>query len=212
MNPDTPLQLLGGISAREFMRDYWQKKPVLVRQAFPDFISPIDPDELAGLALEDEVESRIVLEHGAHPWELRRGPFSEDTFAELPEKDWTLLVQAVDQFVPEVAELLENFRFLPSWRIDDVMISFAAPGGSVGPHFDNYDVFLLQGHGQIDRSGRLADAALARTNRDHVADAGMRRESLLDLACMGTAGRTVHNEHRRVRGITQHHTSWTQAD
>ena len=142
MNPDTPLQLLGGISAREFMRDYWQKKPLLVRQAFPDFISPIDPDELAGLALEDEVESRIVLEHGAHPWELRRGPFNEDTFAELPEKDWTLLVQAVDQFVPEVAELLENFRFLPSWRIDDVMISFAAPGGSVGPHFDNYDVFL----------------------------------------------------------------------
>lgn len=89
MNPDTPLQLLGGISAREFMRDYWQKKPLLVRQAFPDFISPIDPDELAGLALEEEVESRIVLEHGAHPWELRRGPFNEDTFAELPEKDWT---------------------------------------------------------------------------------------------------------------------------
>lgn len=148
MNPDTPLQLLGGISAREFMRDYWQKKPLLVRQAFPNFESPIDPDELAGLALEEEVESRIVLEHGAHPWELRRGPFNEDTFADLPEKDWTLLVQAVDQFVPEVAELLEHFRFLPSWRIDDVMISFATPGGSVGPHFDNYDVFLLQGHGQ----------------------------------------------------------------
>ncbi|MDZ3991260.1 cupin domain-containing protein [Pseudomonas sp. Teo4] len=148
MNPDTPLQLLGGISAREFMRDYWQKKPLLVRQAFPDFESPIDPDELAGLALEEEVESRIVLEHGAHPWELRRGPFEEETFAELPEKDWTLLVQAVDQFVPEVAELLEHFRFLPSWRIDDVMISFATPGGSVGPHFDNYDVFLLQGVGK----------------------------------------------------------------
>ncbi|WP_449433826.1 ribosomal protein uL16 3-hydroxylase [Pseudomonas putida] len=148
MNPDTPLQLLGGISAREFMRDYWQKKPLLVRQAFPDFETPIDPDELAGLALEEEVESRLVLEHGAHPWELRRGPFEEDTFANLPERDWTLLVQAVDQFVPEVAELLEHFRFLPSWRIDDVMVSFAAPGGSVGPHFDNYDVFLLQGHGK----------------------------------------------------------------
>ncbi|MBI6923748.1 cupin domain-containing protein [Pseudomonas putida] len=159
MNPDTPLQLLGGITAREFMRDYWQKKPLLVRQAFPDFISPIDPDELAGLALEDEVESRIVLEHGAHPWEMRRGPFNEDTFAELPEKDWTLLVQAVDQFVPEVAELLENFRFLPSWRIDDVMISFATPGGSVGPHFDNYDVFLLQGHGQRNwKIGQMCDS------------------------------------------------------
>jgi 50S ribosomal protein L16 3-hydroxylase len=100
------------------------------------------------LALEEEVESRLVIEHGEHPWELRRGPFAEEAFAELPERDWTLLVQAVDQFVPEVAELLEQFKFLPKWRIDDVMISFAAPGGGVGPHFDNYDVFLLQGYGK----------------------------------------------------------------
>ena len=148
MNPDIPLQLLGGITAREFLRDYWQKKPLLIRQAIPDFESPIDADELAGLALEEEVESRLVIEHGERPWELRRGPFAEDTFSSLPEREWTLLVQAVDQFVPEVAELLEQFRFLPSWRIDDVMISFAAPGGSVGPHFDNYDVFLLQAQGK----------------------------------------------------------------
>lgn len=148
MNPDIPLQLLGGITAREFLRDYWQKKPLLIRQAIPDFESPIDADELAGLALEEEVESRLVIEHGERPWELRRGPFAEDAFSSLPEREWTLLVQAVDQFVPEVAELLEQFRFLPSWRIDDVMISFAAPGGSVGPHFDNYDVFLLQAQGK----------------------------------------------------------------
>ncbi|WP_095184441.1 cupin domain-containing protein [Pseudomonas sp. Irchel 3H9] len=148
MNPDIPLQLLGGITAREFLRDYWQKKPLLIRQAIPDFESPIDADELAGLALEEEVESRLVIEHGERPWELRRGPFAEDAFGSLPEREWTLLVQAVDQFVPEVAELLEQFRFLPSWRIDDVMISFAAPGGSVGPHFDNYDVFLLQAQGK----------------------------------------------------------------
>jgi len=147
MNPDTPLQLLGGLTAREFMRDYWQKKPLLVRQAIPGFESPISPDELAGLALEEEIESRLVIEHGERPWELRRGPFAEDAFAQLPERDWTLLVQAVDQFVPEVAELLEAFKFLPKWRIDDVMVSFAAPGGGVGPHFDNYDVFLLQGFG-----------------------------------------------------------------
>ena len=159
MNPDTPLQLLGGLTAREFLRDYWQKKPLLVRQAFPDFESPIDPDELAGRAREEEVESRLVLEHGERPWELRRGPFAEDAFSELPERDWTLLVQAVDQFVPEVAELLENFRFLPSWRIDDVMISYAAPGGSVGPHFDNYDVFLLQGHGNRNwKIGQMCDS------------------------------------------------------
>ena len=159
MNSDTPLQLLGGLTAREFLRDYWQKKPLLVRQAFTDFESPIDPDELAGLALEEEVESRLVLEHGERPWELRRGPFTEDDFATLPERDWTLLVQAVDQFVPEVAELLESFRFLPSWRIDDVMISYAAPGGSVGPHFDNYDVFLLQGHGTRNwKVGQMCDS------------------------------------------------------
>lgn len=148
MSSDKPLQLLGGLTAQEFLRDYWQKKPLLVRQAFVDFENPISPDELAGLALEEEIESRIVLEHGEHPWELRRGPFAEDTFAQLPPKDWTLLVQAVDQFVPEVSALLEPFRFLPTWRIDDVMISYAAPGGGVGPHFDHYDVFLLQGHGQ----------------------------------------------------------------
>ncbi|PZQ25880.1 MAG: cupin, partial [Ectopseudomonas oleovorans] len=159
MNPDTPLQLLGGLTDREFLRDYWQKKPLLVRQAIPDFESPISPDELAGLALEEEVESRLVIEHGERPWELQRGPFNEDSFQDLPERDWTLLVQAVDQFVPEVAELLEDFKFLPKWRIDDLMISFAAPGGGVGPHFDNYDVFLLQAHGHRRwQIGQMCDA------------------------------------------------------
>ena len=159
MNSDTPLQLLGGLTPREFLRDYWQQKPLLVRQAIPGFESPISADELAGLALEEEVESRLVLEHGAHPWELRRGPFAEDTFSQLPERDWTLLVQAVDQFVPEVAEVLKDFGYLPSWRIDDLMISFAAPGGSVGPHFDNYDVFLLQAEGQRRwKIGQMCDA------------------------------------------------------
>ena len=159
MNPDIPLQLLGGITAREFLRDYWQKKPLLIRQAIPDFESPIDADELAGLALEDEIESRLIIENGVRPWEMRRGPFAEDEFSKLPETEWTLLVQAVDQFVPEVGELLESFRFLPSWRIDDVMISYAAPGGSVGPHFDNYDVFLLQGHGKRHwKIGQMCDS------------------------------------------------------
>jgi 50S ribosomal protein L16 3-hydroxylase len=158
MNPDTPLQLLGGMSAREFLRDYWQKKPLLIRQALPDFVSPLSADELAGLSLEDEIESRLVIEHGAQPWELRRGPFAEDTYQNLPERDWTLLVQAVDQFIPETAELLGHFDFLPSWRIDDLMMSYAAPGGGVGPHFDNYDVFLLQAQGRRRwRIGQLCD-------------------------------------------------------
>ena len=159
MTSDAPLQILGGLSARKFLRDYWQKKPLLIRQAIPDFQSPISPDELAGLSLEEEVESRVVIEHGDSPWELRRGPFAEDTYQQLPERDWTLLVQAVDQLVPEVAELLGQFRFLPNWRIDDVMISYAAPGGGVGPHFDNYDVFLLQAHGQRRwRIGQMCDS------------------------------------------------------
>lgn len=159
MTSDIPLQILGGISAREFLRDYWQKKPLLIRQAIPAFESPISPDELAGLSLEEEIESRLVIEHGEHPWELRRGPFGEETYQNLPERDWTLLVQAVDQLVPEVAELIEHFRFLPNWRIDDVMVSFAAPGGGVGPHFDNYDVFLLQAHGQRRwRLGQMCDS------------------------------------------------------
>lgn len=158
MTHDTPLEVLGGLTAQQFLRDYWQKKPLLIRQAFPDFQNPLEPDELAGLALEDEVESRIVLEQGDQPWELRRGPFNEDTFASLPARDWTLLVQAVDQFVPEVNSLLEPFRFLPTWRIDDVMVSYAAPGGGVGPHFDNYDVFLLQGHGRRTwKLGQMCD-------------------------------------------------------
>lgn len=159
-NPiNTPLEILGGISAEVFLRDYWQKKPLLIRKAIPDFVSPLDGNDLAGLSLEDMVESRIVLEHGAIPWELKQGPFDDDTYSTLPERDWTLLVQAVDQFSPDVAEVLENFKFLPNWRIDDVMISFAVPGGSVGPHYDNYDVFLLQAEGKRQwKVGQMCDS------------------------------------------------------
>ncbi|PRY72376.1 cupin domain-containing protein [Halomonas ventosae] len=149
MNSDAPLPMLGGLTAAEFLRDIWQQKPLLIRGAFPDFQCPLDPDELAGLACEEGVEARLVEEHGAEgPWQVRHGPFDEATFARLPERDWTLLVQAVDHYVPEVAELLEAFDFLPRWRLDDIMISYAPPGGSVGPHVDQYDVFLLQGSGR----------------------------------------------------------------
>ncbi|WP_163833203.1 cupin domain-containing protein [Spartinivicinus ruber] len=142
------MNLLGNLPIATFLKDYWQKQPLLIKQALPRFEAPISPDELAGLALEPEIESRIIqTQVGNQPWALRRGPFSEETFAELGDKDWTLLVQAVDHWVPEVAELLNTVSFLPSWRLDDIMISFAATGGSVGPHYDNYDVFLLQAEG-----------------------------------------------------------------
>lgn len=144
-----PRGLLGGISTARFLRDYWQKKPLLVRGAFAGFREPIDPDELAGLSCEDGVESRIVREKGgARPWEVTWGPQREADFAKLPKRGWTLLVQEVNRWVPEVALMLEPFAFLPNVRVDDVMMSFAAPGGSVGPHVDSYDVFLIQGRGK----------------------------------------------------------------
>ncbi|NIC37959.1 cupin domain-containing protein [Halomonas desiderata] len=149
MPSDAPLSLLGGLTAAEFLRDYWQRKPLLIRGAFVDFESPLDPDELAGLACEEGIEARLVEEDGPDgPWQVSHGPFDEAVFGELPERDWTLLVQAVDHYVPEVAELLEHFDFLPRWRLDDIMISYAPPGGSVGPHVDQYDVFLIQGLGR----------------------------------------------------------------
>lgn len=131
-----------------FLREYWQKKPLLIR-GDGRFADPISPDELAGLACESIVESRLVLtnEQGSR-WDLRHGPFSEHDFARLPATHWSLLVQAVDQWHDGVRSLLREFDFIPRWRIDDVMISFASDGGGVGPHFDYYDVFLIQGLGR----------------------------------------------------------------
>jgi 50S ribosomal protein L16 3-hydroxylase len=156
--PDAPAPALGDLSPETFLEDYWQQRPLVIREALhsesassgaPGFTSPLAPEELAGLALEDGVESRLILkEGGAYPWELRHGPFSEEDFRALPEENWTLLVQAVDQLVPAVERLLEHFRFLPRWRLDDVMVSYAPAGGGVGAHLDHYDVFLVQGKGR----------------------------------------------------------------
>ncbi len=137
------------MSVARFLREHWQKKPLLVRNAFPGFIDPIRPDELAGLSCEDGVESRIVREKGgARPWEVTWGPHPESLFASLPEQGWTLLVQEVNRWVPEAALLLDRFSFVPNVRVDDVMVSYAEPGGNVGPHVDSYDVFLVQGQGE----------------------------------------------------------------
>lgn len=130
-----------------FLRDYWQKKPLLIKNAFTSWNNPLEPDELAGLACEEEVESRLIIQN-KNNWTLEHGPFPEERFSKLDKKNWTLLVQAVDHYVPEVAELIEPFRFVPNWRIDDVMVSYAADEGGVGPHYDQYDVFLIQGLGK----------------------------------------------------------------
>lgn len=138
-----------GLTAEKFLAHYWQKKPLLFRQALPGFRCELEPDELAGMACEDGVESRLVLEKdGATPWEARHGPFDEAEFARLPTSHWTLLVQDVDKHLPEAARLLDHFRFIPDWRLDDVMVSYAVDQGSVGPHIDDYDVFLYQAQGR----------------------------------------------------------------
>ena len=140
--------MFGDISIEVFLRDYWQKKPLLIRNAFPDFESPITPDELAGLACETDT-ARIVIEKGGkHAWEVRHGAFDDADFTNLPETHWTLLVNDTDQHLAELKAVMEPFRFIPDWRIDDLMISFAVDGGSVGPHVDEYDVFLIQAQGQ----------------------------------------------------------------
>lgn len=138
------LRFPDGLDAERFLQDYWQKRPLLLRQALPGVSNPLAPEELAGLACEPEVESRLIVEHGESPWHVRHGPFDEADFAALPPSHWTLLVQDVDKRVPGAAELLEPFAFLPRWRMDDLMISYAPDQGSVGPHLDAYDVFLVQ--------------------------------------------------------------------
>lgn len=145
-----------------FLRDYWQKRPLLIRGAFAHIQTTITPEDLAGLACEEAALSRIVLHDAKRDrWTLRTGPFTESDFAKLPKTHWTLLVQDVDKWDMDVATLLDEFDFLPSWRVDDVMVSYATDGGGVGAHVDQYDVFLVQGRGQ--RRWRINDDVRAPT-------------------------------------------------
>ncbi|SDD12395.1 cupin domain-containing protein [Aquimonas voraii] len=138
-----------GMAPAAFLRDYWQKRPLLIRGAFADLACPITPEDLAGLACEDGALSRLVLhDRRKDQYALETGPLPEERFASLGERDWTLLVQDVDKWDADVAALKQHYGFLPRWRIDDIMISYAVPGGSVGPHVDQYDVFLMQGLGE----------------------------------------------------------------
>lgn len=131
-----------------FLQDDWQQRPRLIRQLIPGFSDAIESAELAGLACEEAVESRLVRQIQTGRWSVAHGPFAESVFQQLPDENWTLLVQAVDQWDPAVASLKQAFAFIPQWRIEDVMVSYAEDGGGVGPHFDYYDVFLLQGSGR----------------------------------------------------------------
>lgn len=147
VSPDTALPLLGGLTPARFMRRHWQKKPLLIRQAMPGLRPPIERGALFDLAGREGVESRLITRRDDR-WTLRRGPFARRALPPLSRAGWTLLVQGVDLHVPAAHALLQQFRFVPDARLDDLMISWASEGGGVGPHFDSYDVFLLQASGR----------------------------------------------------------------
>ncbi|WP_373975027.1 cupin domain-containing protein [Chitinibacter sp. SCUT-21] len=166
--PKTPFDvaLLGNLSPEQFLAEYWQKKPLLIRQAWTHFPELIDFARLSEFAQRDDVESRLI-EFNNGRWKLEHGPFSVNRLNRLPETDWTILVSNVNHLVPHIADFLYQFSFLPYTRLDDVMISYAPPGGTVGPHYDSYDVFLLQVGGQKrwqissdDASGFIEDAPI----------------------------------------------------
>ena len=164
MNIHESLQLLGGLSPQTFMRRHWQKKPLVIRQAIPGFKPPLDRTDLLDLAAQEEVQSRLVVQEnagGTRPWRFKHGPFNRKALPPFKQPGWTLLVQGVDLLDQRVHALMNQFRFVPDARLDDVMVSYASDGGGVGPHFDSYDVFLLQAHGQRRwRIGRQKDLSL----------------------------------------------------
>ncbi|WOT03693.1 cupin domain-containing protein [Shewanella youngdeokensis] len=143
---------LNGITSKQFLEEYWQKKPLVIRQGFKDFQDLLSPEEMAGLACDEMVESRRVYKANDE-WQAEFGPF--ESYEALGDKDWTLIVQALNNWVPEAENLIQCFDFIPRWRLDDVMVSFAMPGGGVGPHIDLYDVFICQGSGR--RRWRVGD-------------------------------------------------------
>lgn len=160
------ITLLGGLSINEFLRDYWQKKPLLIRQAIPEFTGLLNPRQLIDLACTADAQARLVS-HKRGKWHLHHGPFDAADFPALGKTQWSVLVQGVNHTLPQAADLLKRFNFIPYTRLDDLMVSYAPKGGGVGPHFDSYDVFLLQGAGhrrwqiseQQDRT-LIADAPL----------------------------------------------------
>ena len=160
MDIQQPLTLLGGLTPAQFMRRHWHKKPLLVRQAIPNFQPPVLRPEMFALAAEESVESRLVQQIKGG-WKLRHGPFARRSLPAMSQREWTLLVQGVDLHNDAVHQLMQQFRFVPEARLDDLMISYATDGGGVGPHFDSYDVFLLQVHGRRRwRIGRQKDLTL----------------------------------------------------
>ncbi|WP_111853756.1 ribosomal protein uL16 3-hydroxylase [Acinetobacter oleivorans] len=158
-----PLAVLGGITAEQFLAEYWQKKPLLVRNGLPEIVGLLEPQDVQELALEEHASARLIRQKDKNPneWHVKSSPLTKGDFQKLP-KLWTLLVQAVDHYSFDLSELWKKFPFIPQWRRDDIMVSYAPKGGSVGKHFDFYDVFLVQGHGHRRwQLGQMCDANTA---------------------------------------------------
>lgn len=154
------LDILGGITAEQFLAEYWQKKPLLVRNALPEIVDLLEPKDVMELALDENVTARLVKQKDKNPnqWSVKSSPLIKADFQKMP-KLWTVLVQAVDHYSFDLAEMWKKFPFIPQWRRDDIMVSYAPQGGSVGKHFDFYDVFLVQGHGHRRwQLGQMCDA------------------------------------------------------
>ena len=166
---------LGDLSPQDFLENYWQQQPLVVRQAFPGIESPISADELAGLSCEPDVNARIVIEKGGkHPWQTLYGPMDEAMFQKLPATHWSLLVNDVEKHLPELVWIVDRFRFIPEWCVDDLMISYAPEGGSVGPHLDQYDVFILQAQGH--RRWQVHNRTVAEDNQVAGTDMRIQKE------------------------------------
>lgn len=156
----SPLDVLGGISAEQFLAEYWQKKPLLVRNAMPEIVGLLEPNDVMELALDENVTARLIKQKDRDPnqWSVKSSPLIKADFQKMP-KLWSVLVQAVDHYSLDLASLWKKFAFIPQWRRDDIMVSYAPQGGSVGKHFDFYDVFLVQGHGHRRwQLGQMYDA------------------------------------------------------
>ncbi|WP_407412141.1 JmjC domain-containing protein [Acinetobacter sp.] len=156
----SPLDVLGGITAEQFLAEYWQKKPLLVRNAMPEIVNLLEPHDVMELALDENVNARLIKQKDRDPnqWSVKSSPLIKADFQKMP-KLWSVLVQAVDHYSFDLAALWKKFAFIPQWRRDDIMVSYAPQGGSVGKHFDFYDVFLLQGHGHRRwQLGQMCDA------------------------------------------------------
>jgi len=148
----------GDLTPELFLKEYWQQKPLLIKQALPNFQGTIDANDLAGLAMEEQIESRIISQDADNNWQVADGPF--ENFEQFGETNWTLLVQAVNNWSRDTDQLISLFDFIPRWRIDDVMVSFSTPNGGVGAHLDQYDVFILQGEGKRRWQVGLPDSGL----------------------------------------------------